>query len=433
MIKKLFLAHHSRYREEVHYVAAELRLRGVVPWVDKDGGFEVADECEPEARRAIRHDCFGLMLYATRSSFDRWFITNVELDEAGKVYKEAKANGGMFDLFAVPRSIGYGYLGKKTQGLIGVNIARMNTVSIPAGAGLDAWRYKTPQAAEKARRTFAERCEKLASELAHRVIRRASESGDKARISLQFRTRQEEMPDKPEDVLYINAAPLFAQGVSDESQWGRLARGLLDIRRHIAASYARPRIHVHGSKHTTAAFLFGRVFARYDLDIQQKPPSQPEPVWASDILDPGGEPFVVAVRTPALPSGVQPQGRALFVEVAVGHKDVPVAVDEFVKATGLRPAVRLQLRPNTPPLDVDNALCRAMVRQTYTEVEKAVRDYQPTDIHLFTAAHLSYTMMLGREFRGMPPVHLYEWDGNQYVQRTVSPQAFRLRLIGGAL
>lgn len=416
-IKELFLAHHSRYRDELHYIAAELRLRGVVPWVDKDGGFEVADECEAEARRAIRENCFGLILYATKSAFGRWFITNVELDEARKMYDEAKAAGGHFDFFAVPRRISYRYLAQKSKEIVGMSLADMNTVSIPESAGIAAWRYRTPEAAERARDLFVQKATTLASEISLRVIRKASEAGDKSSISLQFRTRGERMPDKPDDVLFIDAGALCADDIPNEGQWERLARGLVDVRKHIASFYGRPRIHVHGSKHTTAAFLFGRVFARYPLDIQQKPTDQPKPIWASDIPDPGQEPFtarVVARSGVQMSHSVTP-GRAMFIEIAVGHKNVSAAVDAFISSGALQPVARLQLRGASGPLDVDNSLCRSMVRQTYTELEKAVKGYQPTELHLFMSGHMSYTMMLGREFRGMPPVHLYEWDGNNYV------------------
>jgi hypothetical protein len=61
-MKKLFLAHYSGDAHELWEQATELRLRGIIPWVDKAGGFAVADESEAAARRVIREDCFGLLL-----------------------------------------------------------------------------------------------------------------------------------------------------------------------------------------------------------------------------------------------------------------------------------------------------------------------------------------------------------------------------------
>ena len=79
--KKLFLAHYSGDANEVDYLATELRLHGILPWVDKDGGFSVGDELESEARRAIRKDCFGLLLYGTDSVFERPFIRTASILE----------------------------------------------------------------------------------------------------------------------------------------------------------------------------------------------------------------------------------------------------------------------------------------------------------------------------------------------------------------
>ncbi len=82
---------------------------------------------------------------------------------------------------------------------------------------------------------------------------------------------------------------------------------------------------------------------------------------------------------------------------------------------------RLHLEPTNPPLNINNAICRAMVIQTYEEIEKAIqalsrRGTPAQEIHLFVSAPQSFMMMLGREFRGMPAVVLYEWTGERYVR-----------------
>ena len=43
----------------------------------------------------------------------------------------------------------------------------------------------------------------------------------------------------------------------------RLAAGLMDVKAAISARQGQPRLRVHGSKHLSTAFLFGRVFAPY--------------------------------------------------------------------------------------------------------------------------------------------------------------------------
>ena len=58
-MKKLFLCHYSGEAEEISLLAEELMLRGIIPWVDKYGGYYLGDSSPEVARRAIREDCFG--------------------------------------------------------------------------------------------------------------------------------------------------------------------------------------------------------------------------------------------------------------------------------------------------------------------------------------------------------------------------------------
>jgi hypothetical protein len=41
VLEELFLYHSSGDAPEIQVLAEELRLRGVAPWVDKEGGFQV--------------------------------------------------------------------------------------------------------------------------------------------------------------------------------------------------------------------------------------------------------------------------------------------------------------------------------------------------------------------------------------------------------
>ncbi len=66
-MEEIFLCHASEDASEIRMLAEELKVRGVAPWVDKDGGFRVGDESAGEAERVIGEDCFGLLFYARRS------------------------------------------------------------------------------------------------------------------------------------------------------------------------------------------------------------------------------------------------------------------------------------------------------------------------------------------------------------------------------
>lgn len=407
-LKKLFLAHHSKYAREVLYLATELQLRGIVPWVDKDGGFEVADETEEVARRAIRHECFGLMLYANKGAFERPFIRDVELDEAKSTYTDAVAAGRAYDLFAVPRGISYGYLSRRSLEVMGIDLAGKHSARIPMGAGLAAKSSPESGRSGSTELEFTRRCEQLAGEVARRVLHRASKLQGTRSVSLQFRTRGEIMPDRDEDLLFIDAASLFKGGSPAEGDIARFLRALVDVRDHIAHYFGRPSLYVHGSKHLSTAFLFGRVFSRCHLDIRQTP----EEVWSTEA------PFSEAGSFEESIDVTGHAGGRLFVEVAVGYKNTADGVNAYIVDQGVLPAVRLRLQPPAVmmPLVVDNGLCIALVKQTYAAIERVVKDHGCSEIHLFISAHQSFMMMLGREFRGMPPVHLYEWDGSKYVR-----------------
>ena len=192
--------------------------------------------------------------------------------------------------------------------------------------------------------------------------------------------------------------------------WARLLAGLRDVKAHIAATFGRPRLSVHGSKHLTAAFVFGRVFAPFELDIRQTPTS----VWRTDAPISPAVPLVVEMDEAAIDTGT------LVIEVASRDKDISVGVDALLEVLPT-PAVRLHLRPPDSPLDLDNALCRAMVAQVYAEIGRAMRGRSISAIHLFAAAPQAFMMMLGREFKGMPPVQLYEWNDGRYIPSLYVP------------
>ncbi len=380
-LKRLFLAHYSGDAQEVARLARTLRLHGIVPWVDKDGGFAVADDAELEARRAIREDCFGLLLYASADGFKRPFIRHVEIDEA---WKARQANPD-FALFAVPRRISFADLTQLSTQSFGLDLARYYTVAIPEGTDLDDAHAQ------------------VAEHVLNRVVRRAA-SDDGWRLSLQYSTR-EVLPDQPDDVLCIDATTLYRPGMDSNERSGLLLRGLTSVKKAIAKACGRPRLSIHGSKHLSAAFVLGRVFAPFEMDIRQTPDS----VWRTDVLVSENLPLSVTVRE------VDSAQQRLFVELASGYKNISDGVDAFIATDKIHPGARLVVQPLDGALNLDNNSCLAMVARIYMEIERVLQQQGISEIHLFGAVPQSLMIMLGRRFRGMPPVFLYEWDGSRYL------------------
>lgn len=384
-ISKLFMSHYNGYAAEVGELVTELRLRGVVPWVDKDGGFTVGDHSEVEARRAIREDCFGLALYASSEVFERPFIRDVEMDEA----KRTLIRSDDFIVFALPRSLSFEELARRSVESFALDLSPYHTHKVSEG-DLDSF------------------CT-IAAEIVTRVLRRAAQASPTT-LHLQYSTR-EIMPDHPLDVLCINAVPLLADAPTEDAVWLRTLAALQDVKAAIAGTLGRPRLAVGGSKHLTAAFMFGRVFAPFELDIRQTPTDW----WSTDC--PAALP-PLATTLSTLDDGAP----ALVVEVVGRYKNVGAGVDECFRTAGTpAPIARLHLEPVGPPLNIDNAICRAMATQVYDEIEEAIqslsrRGTPAQEIHLFVSAPQSFMMMLGREFKGMPPVVVYEWTGEHYVR-----------------
>ena len=378
--KKLFLSHFNGDAAEARGLAAQLRLHGITPWVDKDGGFQIGDHSPSEARRAIREDCFGLLLYATEAAFHREFIRDVEIDEARKV-RELDPH---FLLFAVPRRMDFECLAQRSQEAFGYDLSAFHTVALPEGCDLNA--------------SFR----RVAMVVLDRVLRRASASDGRASISMQFSTR-ELLPDEPDDILRIDATRRRDAPDQDERAGEQLLVALKDVKSKVAEVFGRPRVMVHGSKHLSAAFTFGRIFALFHIDIRQTA----HEVWSTHGQHPS--------RCPLAVSREEGSGhRRLFVEVASRLKNVGAGVDHFIRRTGIEPSMRLQVWPAGEPLDLDNALCLAMVHQVYAEIERAMRDHPAHELHIFPAAPQAFMMMLGREFKGMPPTCVYDWTGTQY-------------------
>lgn len=381
-LKKLFLAHASSDAPELSNLATHLRLHGIVPWIDKDGGFAVGDHSEEEARRAIREDCFGLLLYATRDSFNRPFIRDVEIDEA----KTVKAANDHFALFAVPRRLTFPELRRLSLLHFDYDLAPYHTFAIPSSADFHA----------------------SISHVSCAVLHKFLSLTPTAPARLQFSTR-DLLPDDADDLLCVNATHLSSCPY-DNAAWQDLISALKHVKAEITSTLGRPHLHVHGSKHLSAAFVFGRVFAPFHLHIRQTPNA----VWSTDSSPSQSNPLPVSYLQAADSSS------QLFVEISAGRKNVALGVDEFIASTASVPPNRLQFQPSAP-VTMDNASCLAAVQQVYSEIERIMRQRPVLELHIFAAMPQSFMMMLGRAFKGMPSTRLYEWVQDRYVAVCLVP------------
>lgn len=382
MIKKLFLSYYSKHEHEVRTLARELRLRGIVPWVDKDGGFQIGDDAEDEARRAIREDCFGLLLYATIDVFDRQFIREIEVPEA----IAARSRDPSFVLFAVPCGINFSDLKQHSESRFGFDLSRFHTTAITQAASIDVV------------------ASTVAASVVEKTLHRAARSREFSRLSFQFST-WDVLADQEDDVLRIDARALYNGSIDPASRVPILCASLSDIKKGITEAFGRPRLLVGGSKHLTAAFVFGFVFSPFEMDIWQTP----EQIWGTDTP---------ACSSSHLSQNVIQSGRKtgrLFVEIASRNKNVPAGVDTFITRSQVYPSVRLQMLPNVRDLNVDNGICRAMASNVYSAVEAVAQRQSVNEIHIFAAVPQSLMIMLGRLWKGMPKTFLYEWTGGAYV------------------
>ncbi|MHB0981022.1 MAG: SAVED domain-containing protein [Thermoleophilia bacterium] len=383
MIRKLFLSHYSAHAADVRRLAVALRLRGLVPWVDKDGGFRIADDSEEEVRRALRDDCFGLALWATADVFARPFIREIELPEACRL----NSLNPDFLLFAIPVGMSFEDLRALSVESLGTDLSRFH--SIPVG---------NPESLPY-----------VVDEVSRQALGKILEGQSPTTVSMQVSTR-ERMPSGAKESLFVDACDLFLETASSPSSWNMVLEGLRDVKSTISRLFGRPRLHISGSKHLSAAFMIGRVFAPFDLEVRQTATE----IWESDCSPVDYVPFEVCVEKSGVDSGV------LVVEVASGRKNVKAGVDAYFSGMRVPWANRISLRPEEP-LRVDNGLCVTMAEQAHAEIERVVVAGEVSEIHLFSAAPGSFMVFLGRLFRGMPPVTVYEWEDGQYKPAAALP------------
>ncbi|MCW5941958.1 MAG: SAVED domain-containing protein [Fimbriimonadaceae bacterium] len=377
-LKKLFLSHFSGDATEVFHLADELRLRGIVPWVDKQGGFLVGDANADEARRAIRNDCLGCLLYATPKVFDRPFIAAVEIPAAITQHRSDPT----YILFAVPRALRFAELEARSRSAFGFNFADHHCIPVD-DAALESGLARVAR----------EVLEKVAC--GHHP-RKADQ------IRLQFSTR-EVLPSTDDELLTIDGCSAY--GTQNPTRWVNLVSALQDVKAVIAKVHGRPRIIVEGSKHNTSAFLFGRVFQSFELAIRQTPTEY----WAS--TGPATAPHVQVAE--------EVRGSdALIVTVASRFKNL--REDAVLAANETQPSL-LEFRPACSPLELEAYTTRGFVSAIYAELDRVVAKVRPSRLHLFMAAPQAVAMQLGQKFAGMPPTYIYDWNGASYEPGRLVP------------
>lgn len=392
-MKKLFICHYSGDAEEISLLAEELMLRGIIPWVDKYGGYFLGDSSPEAARRAIREDCFGLLFYATPKAFDRPFITNVELPEAINML-EKDAN---FILAAVPRGMNFRDLSEKSMKTLGVDLGKYHTQQIKSEDGTEQL-------------SLINQFRSLTALILRQQLYTQSRKRSEGTFKLQFSTR-ELLPTDEDDILCINAIlPEKIDTSSDpQTNWGRIATGLQDVKTGIAEYYGRPRLRVHGSKHLTAAYLFGRIFSKpsgFRIEIRQG-----NDYWFSDYQDDGTEPLIVRETDGSITS------TSLFVEISTTGKPVGNAVREWIRHTGELPYRFLSFTPDSREssgVPVDNKICVSMARQIRDNIARMIGRFPIKEIHIFSSIPQGLAVMIGHNLNALPTIQLYEFDGLSY-------------------
>lgn len=190
--------------------------------------------------------------------------------------------------------------------------------------------------------------------------------------------------------------------------------GLMDVKLEISNRFGRPALTVNGSKHLTAAFLTGRVFNRYQLNIRQG-----DEYWSTAGSAASLDSFAIDYRPGSFAR------HALTVEIATGHKDIASGVDALIETDQLDLGGRLQVRPVEGRVNVTDPISRSLAQLVYSEIDRTANSKPTTEIHLFAAAPQSTLMTLGTLFQGQPHVHFYEWTARGYVKSIVIPSRLR--------
>ncbi len=394
-LKKLFLSYHHDDVKAVEYIESALRFRGIVPWMDKRSGFFFADPVANEVKRVIREDCFGFLLYASEGAFSSNFIQKEEMFEA-RHKKEQDAN---YMLVAVPYKMSFEDLRRRCDQRFQIDLSA----------------YYAPHIEGMSRGKAAEFIAKIV--LKGVVVKQAMQPPHDTNPSIQFSTFPP-APDIEGDLLRIDASREFddpktrSTAKLNSAIWERLLNSLFDVAIIIAEKMGYRRLSLRGKSLMTGAFMFGRVFAYFPLDI-----SGESEVWQSDAKTIIDDLLDVNVRAD------DPETTQLFVELSCTTQSVKKGADALALSNQYGNPIRLQLALPNKSIRMNEAICRAAVNQVHREVQRICAQHDITKIHLLAAVPFAMMVMLGHKFTAMPPVQCYEWDADdsRYKESFIVP------------
>lgn len=390
----VFISYQHRDRRLASLLAQELQLRGVIPWVDKTpGGFAAGDPSEAAARRVIGEAASGFVLVLTKHTWCSDFIKTIEVPEAlARLRRDPHFWGCV-----VSPEYGMGEISSTMREQWGADFTQFHG-------------YSRNRRARESVQSFMNR---VATEVLRKHLdTQAPANVDRIEISV---SSFEPVPGSPDELLHLDVFHPLQGNPYHNGTWERFLEGMQDAKVEVARRYGRPRLLVNGSKHFTAAFLTGRVFNRFPLDIRQTPME----VWSSD-----GELIPMdQFQVTYLPGSHREH--TLVVEVATGEKDIARGVDSLIGSGRLANGGRLQIRPNNGRVNVTDVIARSLAHHICSEIDKVTRNKRTEQIHLFVAIPQALLMTLGTLFQGMPEVHVYEWTGTEYVKTLIVPARLR--------
>lgn len=351
----VFLSHQHESAPTVRRLALELQVRGIVPWVDKlPGGFAAGDGSVEEARRIIRDEARAFLLYLTKKALDSSFIRDIEIPEAMARRKHQPS----FPVFVASPQYEFREIGALTEKRFGFSFGSFHGYSLDAKSGESEEDFLI----RVARATLDKHLD-------------TQVPADRERIEIQVSSR-EVLQGTANELLRIDATDLLGGMVDNPEAWARFLAGLRDAKQQIAARYSRPRLLVNGSKHFTSAFMTGRVFNRFPLDIRQTATE----FWRSDGEIEAVEGFTIGYEPGSYTT------RTLLVELATGEKDTRAGVDALIVSGALANGGRLALRPTAGRVKVDERICRSLAHHVYSHIDHAVNTKKTDELHLFVAA-----------------------------------------------
>jgi len=383
--KQLFVSHFHEDDAYVDVLTRALRAHGIVPWVDHDRGLAVSDLTESEIQRAIRDECQGLLFFASGpQAFTRPVIRKTEIYE-GRKRRDADPH---FLLFAVPRGITFERMQQLSQTHFGYDLAQFNTMGIAPRGRQDAEYMR------------------VANGILGGMVKRIAGTAP-ATLALRLSTTAF-TPTPTPSLLHIDARKEMAADAVTPDHWRYLLQALQHVKGTLADAMPARRLALLGNYYLGAGFLFGRVFTMYEMDIEQTTDGVTAS-WRTDV--PARQsPLIMTERSGDAGT------RTAFIEISFIRDRVSGQLDRQLTAgrPQARP-LRLQFQPaGEQRITLDAGACRAIVAQVYEAV--CARQARIDEIHLFAAMPQAFMVMLGKCFRALPPVTVYEFVNNQSYQ-----------------